>query len=415
MRRRQFLTSSAAAAALASLGGLARAGGTSSPKRVLFVIASGGWDTSYSLDPKLDSGSVDSPEGEVTSYEGIDVLTHASRPAASTFFDKWAGATALVRGIQIRSIVHPDCMRRLLTGSTAADDPDVAAIVAAAHGGDLPVPYLVLGNEAFPGPLRGISASLGTTKQIKAVLDEPYPLPSPLASNAHVASAEDQDAIADYLAARVERERATRGARGYNAKRLDDFERALASKGLLHDAAGSLGPRGPALGLPEQLTLAVDSLQTDLAWSALTTDPSMWDSHDDNSTQAFMQEVLFSNLDALLEDLASRDGLSAGSTMLDDTVVVVTSEMTRTPKLNESGGKDHWPIAAAMVIGGGIDGGRVIGGTDDEALGRGVDLATGDVDDDAPLLATGSLVAGLLDLAGVASDDWLPDEPLALA
>lgn len=62
-------------------------------------------------------------------------------------------------------------------------------------------------------------------------------------------------------------------------------------------------------------------------------------------------------LSALIEDLQRRD-------MLDDTSIVVWGEFGRTPRINKKGGRDHWPrVACAMMAGGGIRGGQLIGAT----------------------------------------------------
>ena len=47
-------------------------------------------------------------------------------------------------------------------------------------------------------------------------------------------------------------------------------------------------------------------------------------------------------------------------------VVVVQSEMGRTPNYNNGNGKDHWSIGSAMFLGPGIRGNRVIGATDEK-------------------------------------------------
>ena len=61
---------------------------------------------------------------------------------------------------------------------------------------------------------------------------------------------------------------------------------------------------------------------------------------------------------ALIEDLEARG-------MLEDTVVAVLSEFGRTPKINNRGGRDHYPSAwTNFFAGGGIKGGQVIGSTD---------------------------------------------------
>jgi len=68
--------------------------------------------------------------------------------------------------------------------------------------------------------------------------------------------------------------------------------------------------------------------------------------------------VLDQGLTALMEDLEDR-GLS------DDVSVVVWGEFGRTPKINPMGGRDHWPqVACALLAGGGMKTGQVIGSTD---------------------------------------------------
>ena len=47
-----------------------------------------------------------------------------------------------------------------------------------------------------------------------------------------------------------------------------------------------------------------------------------------------------------------------------DVTVVVWGEFGRTPKINEKGGRDHWPnVAPAILAGGGMRTGQVIGST----------------------------------------------------
>jgi hypothetical protein len=61
---------------------------------------------------------------------------------------------------------------------------------------------------------------------------------------------------------------------------------------------------------------------------------------------------------ALLQDLEDR-GLS------DNVMVVAWGEFGRTPKVNSTGGRDHYPnVFSASISGGGIRGGRVIGESD---------------------------------------------------
>ena len=61
---------------------------------------------------------------------------------------------------------------------------------------------------------------------------------------------------------------------------------------------------------------------------------------------------------ALLEDLDQRG-------LLDETLVAVTGEFGRTPKINEKAGRDHWPFCYSQLLaGGGVKGGQVYGASD---------------------------------------------------
>ena len=86
---------------------------------------------------------------------------------------------------------------------------------------------------------------------------------------------------------------------------------------------------------------------------------SRWDHHGDNFG-ALRQDLplLDQGLSALLEDLRQR-GLEK------DVSVVVWGEFGRTPTINKDGGRDHWPrVSFAMLAGGGMRHGQVIGATD---------------------------------------------------
>jgi uncharacterized protein (DUF1501 family) len=61
---------------------------------------------------------------------------------------------------------------------------------------------------------------------------------------------------------------------------------------------------------------------------------------------------------ALLDDLADRG-------LLGTTFVMAAGEFGRTPRINPRGGRDHWPGCwSALLAGGGVRGGRVIGASD---------------------------------------------------
>ena len=86
---------------------------------------------------------------------------------------------------------------------------------------------------------------------------------------------------------------------------------------------------------------------------------SRWDHHGKNF-DALRQDLplLDQGLTALLTDLRER-GLDK------DVSVVVWGEFGRTPTINKDGGRDHWPrVSCALLAGGGMRHGQVIGATD---------------------------------------------------
>lgn len=86
---------------------------------------------------------------------------------------------------------------------------------------------------------------------------------------------------------------------------------------------------------------------------------SRWDHHGDNFG-ALRQDLpmLDRGLNALIEDLYNRG-------MEKDVSVVVWGEFGRTPKINDQGGRDHWPrVSCGLLLGGGMKTGQVIGSTD---------------------------------------------------
>ena len=63
----------------------------------------------------------------------------------------------------------------------------------------------------------------------------------------------------------------------------------------------------------------------------------------------------------LIDDLHRRG-------MLEDTLVVTAGEFGRTPRINASAGRDHWPQAQSILVaGGGYRHGQVVGSTDSKA------------------------------------------------
>jgi hypothetical protein len=83
-----------------------------------------------------------------------------------------------------------------------------------------------------------------------------------------------------------------------------------------------------------------------------------WDTHGQNfQAMRRMLPRLDQALSALIEDLTN-------SGRIDDTIILMSGEFGRTPRINSGAGRDHWPQAAFFFMaGGGMKTGQVIGAT----------------------------------------------------
>lgn len=387
----------------------ARAGTGQPPRRLIIAVAEGGWDTTAVLDPKPGLITVDVLPGDVQDFGGLPVYTDGTRPAVTAFFQAHASLCTVVNGIGVQSLNHPDCAKRMLTGTSSDTNADVGAIAAHALGNDLAAPYLVLGGTAFSGPYASIAARAGTANQLGTLLgpERAYPVGSPADFTPRLPlDATEEDLIRDHVLGRAQRTLDARGQLGRNQQRLQDFIDSL-DRGDTLAATADFGDFGFTGDLAFQAQLAADALEQGLS-HAVQVEMGSFDTHDNNLDQIPVQEAFFTGLRALVDELVARPGLTAGSRMIDDTVVLVVSEMGRTPKLNAGGGKDHWPVTSAMVIGGDLPGGRAIGGTDDMQLGLPVDLETGAIDEAGIQIQYPNFAAGLLEAVGVDAAAYLP-------
>jgi uncharacterized protein (DUF1501 family) len=120
-----------------------------------------------------------------------------------------------------------------------------------------------------------------------------------------------------------------------------------------------------------------------------------WDTHSRHFPQ--MRDLLCPIFDrafaALVSDLEQRG-------LLDSTLVLATAEFGRTPRVNNSGGRDHWPwVYSVALAGGGAGAGVVYGASDGIAA-----YPTAHPHDPRDLAAT------VYHLLGVPADTWIHDQ-----
>ena len=405
--RRNFVIASAALAALGPR--TVRAQSTSNrPEYLIVCIADGGWDTLYALDPKPGVADVDSPEGPMeyqrTFADDLYIQCNdESRPSVTRFFEDWGSQTALINGMSTGSIVHEPCRIRLLTGTTQASNPDWATRFGYLKSTGEPLGSIDFSGLGYPGSLAASTGRVGVRSQLKALLDPNSTYKAPTWADYQLPlfqPTEDQEfAIREVLEQRAAAYKALRGGSPENAHKVEDMLLSLDRRTRLQQDAGAITGEldlGTTPSFRSQTQLAVGLLRQGLCRAVTIKHELDWDTHASNAKQPGNFEDFFRTLSTLLEDLQANG-------ILDKTLVVVVSEMGRTPRMNISGGKDHWTHTSQMIIGAGVQGGRTYGATNDGVESKKMDLATGEVtgdglDDNAPgdLLQYTHFAAGIL-------------------
>jgi hypothetical protein len=120
-----------------------------------------------------------------------------------------------------------------------------------------------------------------------------------------------------------------------------------------------------------------------------------WDTHENNFNMLrhWLLPFLDRSLSALLEDLGQRG-------LLESTLVLVTGDMGRTPRVNAKAGRDHWPQCGfCLLAGGGVRSGYVHGTSDKH----------GAYPKDYPV-SPGDLVATVYHLLGIDPEQTVRDQ-----
>jgi uncharacterized protein (DUF1501 family) len=414
--RRQLITGAAATAAGLTLPRPLGAATATDERKFIIVQALGGWDITSLFAPIFGSTYVEHAEGSDTaSYSGLEWVTHANRPSVDAFFQRWGDTTAFLNGVYVASIAHPSALRFMLTSSLDTSAADWATRIAAYSKADHVLPHLVIGGAYFAGPYGvhvGRSGSAGQLQglasgEILTYSDMPVALPTLDRANG----------VDVWLAEASTRAAARATGTGRKAL-LGAYDKALERSRSVREMANDLDFTGNE-SFTSQLEIAVRALELGVSRCVTVAHPQRdaqmsYDSHAINDlTTSVLLESLFSELDRLMDMLATTTSPS-GAPLADETVVVVMSEMARSPTYNGSDGRDHWPCTSAMILGSGVNGGRMYGGWNEEMYGQQIDLSSGDVAEGGEWLAPEHLGATLLALADVdPADTGVVVDPIA--
>ena len=371
--------------------------------------AAGGWDTTYLMDPK-------GVNGINRLYQEGDILTRGAHKYAPSkkhaaggmsneeFYAEFGGELLAFNGLDYSVNNHSPGARYMATGKLdSLAYPTFAALVAACRGAACPLAFLTFGNYSATGNLVAMSRvpylpSLRTNANADAVGgNEKSPYHDPFA----LGRVED--------ALRETHEAAGAGPRLPRAERAENMlYAAQAGSKALQRVTKFIPAAVPKGRLAQQAEIALASFKAGVCVSA-NLSIGQFDSHANNDTdQMRLIPELLAGVAYLLRragDLKIRDHL----------VVVVQSEMGRTPTYNAGNGKDHWSVGSALFLGRGVRGGRVVGATDDKQFAVPLDPKGLRPDRAAGVKVRPEHVhAALRELAGIADDPLSRRFPLGV-
>lgn len=408
--RRQLLAGAAGGALMGA--GASRAAVGDDPLDLVVVVADGGWDLTFVFDPKPGVPTVDGPYVDLVANDPLDTEVMAAwgdievtvnqrrRPSVARFFDDWGHLASVVNGVWVGSVSHWIGRRRILSGFDDLDAPDLATVVGSVHGADRPMGMVDLSNVGRLGAHSARVARGGVRSQLGQLLrpDTRYPLPDGSDRGSLALRPAEASAIEDWLGGASTAPTSLVG-RGYMLEqRLEARRRAWA---LAERADDLVIPSPGRPSVASVASFAASLLATRTCASVMIDSGSRWDTHLNHTMQHAHHDKLFAALSTLLGELQV-----AG--VLDHTLVVVLSEMVRTPRRNAQGGTDHWPYTGVMLLGAGVRGGGRFGGTDEHLVGLPADPRTGRVGSSGDRLRYDHLVAGILRHVGVDAARHMP-------
>jgi hypothetical protein len=323
-------------------------------KSAVLIFLAGGpshLDT-YDLKPNAPSEFRGEFKSIKTNVAGIDICEHL--PLQAGMMDK----LALLRSVVAPADEHSDAA--VMTGYVSsavntAGHPSFGAVVSKVRG-------LVNGMPGFMS-LRGIT--LGCEPGFLGPGHRPLAPAGPTAADLRLPSgvtaarrAEQRDLLRAFDSVRrdIDASGAMAGMDAYQQQAVE-----IVASGRVREALNIA--KEPTAVLErysgvEQFLTARRLVEAGVGCVTLTVGQIGWDHHDDSFNKLKkVMPLLDRGLCALVGELHER-GLA------DDVAIVVWGEMGRTPRINNRAGRDHWPaVMSALVAGGGLKMGQVVGST----------------------------------------------------
>ncbi len=420
--RRRFLASTLGG--LAGAYGLSRFGGgvtqlaqaaASAPdigapdRYYIFCYFSGGWDVLLSLDPRDPSLFSNSAMATTRIQPGYELLDGIGDPYADVLGDnsmrlgpymgelgQMADRLTVVRGMSMDTLTHEVGRRRFLTGRPPSGlkprGASTDAWLASSLGGSEPIPNLSVGVESYnPGDLPNYATALKANgiNDLQRVLraDGPdFGSYQDQQLNALLSAAAECPATADSplldgaaqsrlkAAQMVEQNLFGLFNFGVNTPEMVALRSRYGINGVGTTALNSSNARA-ATAATAIMNGVSRCVSVRINVGSLDTHFQNWE-----TDQGRIQRESFNAIARMathLQETPHPDG--SGDSWLDRTVIVGFSEFSRTPLLNNNGGRDHWLGNSCFLLGGKVARGKVVGGSSNVGMNPlPVDLKTGD-------------------------------------
>ncbi len=376
--RRDFLKLCAfAGLGLACPGGILSLLRAASPKEdppydgPYYVVfnASGGWDTTYLMDPK--------GIGEINRlYKDGDILTQGNHKFAPTamnvktgmsnedFYKEFGHELLTLNGLDYSVNNHSPGARYMATGKLdSLAYPTFAALVAACKGPTCPLSFLTFGNYSATGNIVAMSRvpylpslqKIANADAIEGNVRSPYHEDFAL-TRIEQALREENESRATPLSGPS----STTPARLPRQERAENMLYAAQVNSKALQRVTPYIPKDiPKERLAQQAEIALASFKAGVCVSA-NLSIGQFDSHANNDVD--QMKLIPEFLAGIAYTLRRAEALKIREKL----VIIIQSEMGRTPTYNKGNGKDHWSIGSAMFLGPGIRGNRVIGATDEK-------------------------------------------------
>lgn len=352
---------------------------------LLQIQASGGWDVTSYVDPKVNQpGELIITNWSSSAEPGLaGGISYAPFANNEWFFQRHHKKMLVINGVDMQTNSHTTGVLHNWSGRNAEGFPALTAMFAGNHAPGIVMPYVNFGGFGATQNVVRFTRLQDNPEQLSRVVD-------PNLQSYHTANEnndyegpvfhreqEDRDLINRYRRDRLERLKGEGAQLPRQANNLSAYASALQGTEALADFA-------PYLPNREQLIERVDGMdnlkgQIQLTSAAFKAGVASagdlvfggFDTHDDHDA---LHSPLISYLNESIDlvwQLAEEGGYA------DRLTVVVGSDFSRTPHYNEQEGKDHWPIGSVIVMQSNPSwGSRVVGKTDEGQNALAVDPQT---------------------------------------